>query len=168
MWRNELQATLHKARLPRLLAAVLLCELAGVAGAAPTARGLATWYPTLRKPVFNPPGWVFGPVWTTLYALMGLALDLAAHAGGPARAQRLARACFGLQLGLNALWAPLFFGRRAPGAAFAEIVALWLAIVLTVVAFARLSRVAALALLPYLAWVSFAAALNGAIWRLNA
>src|SRR5690348_1383615 len=112
MWRDELRATLRAARLPRLLAAVLLCELAGVAGTAPTARGLKTWYPTLRKPAFTPPGWVFGPVWTALYALLGLALELVLRADGSARAQRLAQACFGLQLVLNALWAPLFFGRQ--------------------------------------------------------
>ena len=167
MTRDEIRAALRAARLPRLLAAVLLCELAGAVGAVPTARAVETWYPTLRKPAFNPPGWVFGPVWTALYALMGLALDLMSRAGGPSPARRVAGGCFALQLGLNALWAPLFFGRRAPGAAFAEIVALWVAVALTVAAFARLSRTAALTLLPYLAWVGFAAALNYAIWRLN-
>lgn len=155
-------------RLPGLVASVLGCELAGVLGALATAEGVSTWYPTLRKPAFTPPGWVFGPVWTLLYALMGMALHLATGGDREAGTVRAARRLFALQLALNVLWSYLFFGRRRPGWALVEIACLWTAILLTVRSFAALSRPAALLLLPYLAWVSFAAVLNGAIWRLNA
>ncbi len=152
--------------LPRLLGALLPPLVAGGVGGLATARSVATWYPTLRKPWFNPPDWVFGPVWSLLYLLMGIADYLVSRRPderGVAGARRLYR----LQLALNVLWSVLFFGRRAPLAALVEIVFLWVAIALTLRAFSRLSRVAALLLVPYLLWVSFAAVLTGAIWRLN-
>jgi translocator protein len=125
------------------------------------------WYASLKKPSWNPPGWVFGPVWTALYATMALAAWLVWRRGGFA-AQRRPLVIFLVQLALNAAWTPLFFGLHWPGAAFAEIILLWLAIAATVAAFARVSRLAAWLLVPYLAWVGFAAALNFTIWHLNA
>jgi tryptophan-rich sensory protein len=163
-----MMATTSEIHLPKLLLAIVGCEVAGGLGAIPTGKALATWYPTLAKPSYNPPNWVFGPVWTLLYALMGAALyTISERPDGDSAAVRPAQALFGLQLALNVLWSFLFFGRRAPGAALIELVGLWIAIALTIRAFARVSRFGALLLLPYLAWVSFAAALNFGIWRLN-
>lgn len=125
------------------------------------------WYASLKKPAWNPPGWVFGPVWTALYTMMAVAAWLVWKRGG-FTVQRGPLTLFLVQLALNAVWTPLFFGLQWPGAAFAEIVLLWVAIGVTLFAFGRVSQVAAWLLVPYLAWVSFAAALNFALWRLNA
>jgi tryptophan-rich sensory protein len=138
----------------------------GISGVA-TAQGVRDWYPTLVKPSFNPPAWVFGPVWTVLYLMMGLAAYLVWKRGWGDGMVRTALALFALQLVLNGLWSVLFFGLRSPGAALADILLLWVAIVATLVSFWRLTPTAGLLLLPYLAWVTFAAALNGAIWWLN-
>ena len=124
------------------------------------------WFAALRKPAWNPPGWVFGPVWSALYTMMAVAAWLVWKRGGFA-AQRQPLALFLAQLVLNAAWTPLFFGLHRPGVAFAEIILLWLAIAWTIAAFWRVHRVAAWLLAPYLAWVSFAAVLNGTLWRLN-
>jgi benzodiazapine receptor len=124
------------------------------------------WYAALKKPAWNPPGWMFGPVWSALYMMMAVAAWLVWQRGGFA-AQRRPLGFFLAQLALNALWTPLFFGLHQPGVAFAEIVLLWLAIAWTIVAFWPVHRVAAGLLVPYLAWVSFAAVLNGTLWRLN-
>lgn len=124
------------------------------------------WYASLKKPSWNPPGWIFGPVWTVLYAMMAVAAWLVWRRGGFA-AQRRALTLFLVQLALNAAWSPLFFGLHWPGVAFAEIVLLWLAIVATVAAFRPVSRVATFLLMPYLLWVTFASVLNFTLWRLN-
>jgi benzodiazapine receptor len=124
------------------------------------------WYATLKKPAWNPPGWVFGPVWSALYTMMAVAAWLVWRRGGFA-AQRRPLGLFLAQLTLNAGWTPLFFGLHRPGVAFAEIVLLWLAIAATIEVFRPVSRTAMLLLVPYLAWVSFAAALNFTLWRLN-
>jgi translocator protein len=124
------------------------------------------WYAALKKPSWNPPGWIFGPVWTALYTMMAVAAWLVWRRGGFA-AQRRPLACFLTQLALNALWTPLFFGLHRMGAAFAEITLLGLAIAATIAAFRPVSRTAAWLLAPYLAWVSFAAVLNFTLWRLN-
>lgn len=124
------------------------------------------WYASLKKPSWNPPGWIFGPVWTALYAMMAVAAWLVWRQGGWGK-QRKPLLIFLAQLALNALWTPLFFGLHRPGLAFAEIVLLWLAIAATIAVFRRVRRVAAWLLAPYLAWVSFAAALNFTLWRLN-
>lgn len=124
------------------------------------------WYGALKKPAWNPPGWVFGPVWSALYAMMGVAAWLVWRQGGWG-GQRRPLLFFLAQLGLNALWTPLFFGLHRPGVAFVEIVLLWLAIAATLVAFLPVSRVAAWLLAPYLAWVGFATVLNFTLWRLN-
>ncbi len=124
------------------------------------------WYALLKKPSWNPPAWVFGPVWTALYTMMAVAAWLVWKGGGFA-AQRRPLTFFLAQLALNAAWTPLFFGLHWTGVAFAEIVLLWLAIATTIAAFRPVSRAAAWLLAPYLAWVSFAAVLNFALWRLN-
>ena len=124
------------------------------------------WYATLKKPSWNPPAWIFGPVWSALYTMMAVAAWLVWKRGGFA-AQRRPLALFLTQLVLNAAWTPLFFGLHWPGIALAEITLLWLAIAATLAAFHHVSRPAAWLLAPYLAWVSFAAALNFALWRLN-
>lgn len=124
------------------------------------------WYAGLNKPAWNPPGWLFGPVWSALYTMMAVAAWLVWRRGGFA-AQRRPLGWFLAQLVLNAVWTPLFFGLHRPGVAFAEILLLWLAIAWTIAAFWRVHRTAAWLLAPYLAWVSFAAVLNGTLWRLN-
>jgi tryptophan-rich sensory protein len=146
---------------------VAICELAGLLGGIVTVPAVATWYPTLAKPSWTPPGWLFGPVWTVLYALMGIA---AAHVWirhRQTKGGRLSLVLFGVQLALNCTWSFLFFGARVPGFAFAHIILLWIAILALVVWWWWLDRKASLLLLPYLAWVAFAGALNAVIWNLN-
>jgi benzodiazapine receptor len=126
----------------------------------------AEWYAALNKPSWHPPSWVFGPVWTTLYAMMAVSAWLVWRQGGFAR-QKGPLGLFLVQLALNAAWSPLFFGLQQPGAAFVCIIALWLAIAATILVFRRVHRIAAWLLVPYIAWVSFAAVLNGVLWRLN-
>lgn len=124
------------------------------------------WYERLNKPNWRPPNWLFGPAWATLYAMIAIAGWIVwrefGFSGAPA-----AFAFYTLQLALNALWSPIFFGLKRPGIAMAELVFLWLAIAATIVAFNSFVQTAALLLLPYLAWVTFAGALNFAIWRMN-
>jgi tryptophan-rich sensory protein len=152
----------------RLIVACAVSLSAGLIGSLTMFRGdFDAWYPTLVKPAFTPPSWVFGPVWTTLYLLMGIAAFLVWQKGLRLRAVRVALAWFLVQLVLNALWSPVFFGLHRIGWALVVIVLLWAAIVVTIRHFACVSRVAALLLVPYLLWVSFATVLNAAIWWLN-
>jgi translocator protein len=141
------------------------CGVAAV-GALLTARSVETWYRGLNKPSWTPPDWVFGPVWTTLYATIGLAGWLAWRRPS-SRGRSTALNTYAAQLGLNLAWSGLFFGLRSPALGLAGIIGLWFAIAWTIAAFWRVSRLAALLLLPYLAWVSFAAWLNLAVWRMN-
>jgi translocator protein len=128
--------------------------------------GPGEWYAKLNKPAWNPPGWVFALVWSALYTMMAVAAWLVWRRGGlPSR--RVPLAFFLSQLLLNALWSPTFFGLRNPGLAFADIALLWSVLVITLVSFWRVRLLAGALLAPYLAWVTFAAALNLAIWRLN-
>ncbi len=124
------------------------------------------WYENLRKPSWNPPAWLFGPVWSLLYVMMAVAAWLVWRAGGWS-AQRRVLLLFLLQWLLNALWTPLFFGLHRPDLALVDILALWLALAATLLAFWRVRPAAGALLLPYLAWSSFAAVLNLALWRLN-
>lgn len=158
---------MNSSRVLRVAAFILGCEAAGGIGAIATAGSIDSWYRTLKKPDFNPPDWVFGPVWTVLYALMGVAASMVSDSDADQKAVRRAQAVFGAQLALNTGWTYLFFGRRSPLAALIEIVFLWAAIAATIALFARVSVPAALLLVPYLLWTSFAAVLNAAIWRLN-
>ena len=154
--------------IKKLVGSVLLCEGAGVVGSVFTRDSLRDWYPTLQKPSFTPPDWMFGPVWTVLYAMMGVSLYLASRQREEdAAVETTARVLFAVQLMLNTLWTYIFFGRRSPGWALVEISLLWVAIASTTLSFFRVSRTAALLLLPYLLWTSFATVLNYEIWRLN-
>ncbi len=126
------------------------------------------WFAMLLKPTWNPPPWVFAPVWTLLYATMAVALWLVRREPeSEDRLRKRALVLFAIQFALNLLWTPLFFGLRSPGLAFAEICLLWVALVSTVLAFGRLRPLAGYVLLPYLLWVSFALVLNGTIWLMN-
>lgn len=149
------------------IVAVLICEGAGLIGSIFTRAGLNGWFQTLNKPSFNPPGWVFGPVWTVLYALMGIAAAMIWQHRDTDPEARPALRMFGVHLALNVLWSAAFFGARSPLAALINIVALWVALVATIQRFARISGRAAGLMLPYLAWTTFATVLNAAIWRLN-
>jgi translocator protein len=124
------------------------------------------WYASIARPSWTPPSWIFGPVWTALYTMMAVAGWLVWIDRGWARG-RLAIGLFAAQLTLNALWSYLFFGARQPGTAAVEIVILWVTIAVTTVVFWRIRRAAGLLFAPYLAWVTFAMALNIEIWRLN-
>jgi benzodiazapine receptor len=149
--------------------AVALAGWVAVTFAAAAMGGLflpGDWYARLQKPAWNPPNWIFGPVWTALYTIMAVTAWLVWKRGGFA-GQRRALLFFLLQLLLNALWSPLFFGLHLPGLAFVDLVLLWLALLATLATFWKAHRLAGAMLLPYLAWVTFAGALNFAIWRLN-
>ena len=141
--------------------------LAGWLGSLATRPAIAGWYAGLNKPVFNPPGWLFGPAWTVLYILMGLAAYLVWSRGLATPGVKPALAMFLVQLALNVAWSFLFFAARSPLAGFVEIIVLWVAILVTMVLFFRVSPVAGWLMVPYLGWVSFATVLNGAIMLLN-
>ncbi|MDY9924788.1 TspO/MBR family protein [Methanosarcina sp.] len=157
----------QKVNLSRLLVSVIICQLAGVIGSIFTSSSLESWYILLEKPAFNPPSWIFFPVWTTLYTLMGISLYLVWEKGLQQREVKVGIFLFGLQLGLNILWSLLFFGLKAPYYAFLEILVLWFAILLTSIKFWKVSKKASMLLIPYILWVSFAALLNYQIWVLN-
>lgn len=150
-----------------LFGIIALCLGAGGLGGFATASSVATWFPTLVKPSWNPPAWLFGPVWTTLYIMMAVAMWLVWKTDTALVRIKPAVILFGSQLLLNLAWSFLFFGARSPGLALIDIIALWLAIVATIYAFYQQSKWAGILLLPYFAWVSFAMALNVAIWQLN-
>ncbi|MES2568978.1 MAG: TspO/MBR family protein [Verrucomicrobiota bacterium] len=160
---NEPGAPGRKTSVLALVGWILVTFLAPAAGAWSLP---GEWYDSLRKPSWNPPSWIFGPVWTLLYLLMAFAAwRVWRHSGW--RQQRGPLTIYLVQLGLNALWTPLFFGLHLPGVALIEIVLMWLAIVATIMAFAKVDRPAAWLLAPYLAWVSFATLLNYSLWQLN-
>lgn len=151
----------------KLIIAIVVSELAGIIGSVFTAPSIAGWYAGLVKPAINPPAWVFGPVWTSLFALMGIAAFLIWRKGLERRDVKIALGIYIGQLVLNTLWSIIFFGLHSPGGAFVEIMVLWLAILATIIAFARISKPAAWLLAPYILWVSFAGYLNYGIWTLN-
>lgn len=160
--------------ITRLILSILITELAGAIGSLVTIPSVNGWYRTLRKPSFNPPDSVFGPVWTFLYLLMGIALYIVWEKARnedeqPALKVQSKRAitAFTIQLGLNTLWPFLFFGLNSPLYGFIDIILLWFAIMSTIILFAPISITAAILLIPYILWVSFAAVLNYQIWQLN-
>jgi len=174
----------------KLIISIVVCQLAGVIGAVFTTPAISGWYASLEKPSFNPPNWVFGPVWTALYFLMGISLYLVWKKNwvsdspinpeeqkswnpisdrlwtGSWRAKNVIIIFF-FQLVLNILWSVIFFGLKAPYFAFFEMLALWFSILYTIINFHRVSKKAGLLLLPYILWVSFALVLNFSIWWLN-
>lgn len=151
----------------KLLISLALPQIAAVSGALFTVTGTGSWYQQINKPSWNPPGWVFGPVWTTLYILMGIAFYLVWKSNASDKLKRPAMTLWVVQLVLNFFWTLIFFGAQEPGWALVEIIGLWIFILLTILAFARIHKTAAWLLVPYLLWVSFATVLTGTIWQLN-
>ncbi len=152
---------------PKLAAAILLCVIVGSIGSLVTITGPGSWYTTLQKPFFAPPNWVFAPVWITLFVLMGIALYLVWESGTQHRDVRVALGMFGVQFVLNVLWSFFFFGLRSPLLGLVDILLLWMMIAVTIIVFYRVNKRAAYLLIPYIAWVSLATALNGAIYFMN-
>lgn len=160
-------SSLFKKNLVSFLVFFAMCFVVSAVGGLVTASSVGDWYQSLKKPAFNPPDWLFGPVWAVLYLLMAIAGWLVwCHKQSQYREAAIAVFC--IQLGLNLLWSFIFFGAKNPGLAFLEICLLLGAIAVTAVLFWRVDRVAGLLLTPYFLWVFFAAVLNGAIWQLNA
>jgi len=141
--------------------------LAGFVGSIFTVSAIPLWYQDLLKPSLNPPAWVFGPVWTILFVLMGISAFLVWRAGWQKREVRVALGLFGIQLVFNAFWSVIFFGLKSPGWAFADIIVLLFFVIWTAIAFFKISKTAGYIFLPYILWISFATYLNLSIWVLN-
>ncbi|MCX6795390.1 MAG: tryptophan-rich sensory protein [Candidatus Falkowbacteria bacterium] len=157
----------------RLIISLAIPLFAGFLGSLANYNSLLSWYPSLSKPMFNPPNWIFAPVWTILFVLMGISLFIIWEQGAKKKKdkdsnyRRSAITFFGVQLVANVLWSYLFFFFQDPSLAFLEIIVLWFTIILTIFYFKGLSRLAAWLLFPYLLWVAFASVLNFVIWQLN-
>ncbi len=151
----------------KLIISLVLPQLAGFIGSIFTASAIPGWYAGLEKPSFNPPNWIFGPVWTLLFLLMGISFYLIWNKGLKGKESKIAVIIFAIQLALNALWSIIFFGFHSPGVALVEIIFLWIAILFTITTFSKISKTAAYLLLPYILWVSFAAILNFSILIIN-
>jgi len=150
----------------RLIASLIICQLAGFVGSVFTTPAIPGWYAALEKPTFNPPNWIFSPVWIFLYLLLGITLYILWQ-NLPKTEARIALAFFAIQLVLNILWSVIFFGLKSPMLAFLEIIILWAFILLTMITSSKVSRTSVYLLLPYMLWVNFAAILNFFLWRLN-
>jgi translocator protein len=150
-----------------LVVAVAIPVVGGAVVGLLTGPGASPWYQTIEQPPWNPPDWVFGPVWTVLYFLMGIASWLVWRKGWNAHEVRTSLGLYGGQLALNLLWPIIFFALPSPGWALLEILVLWMLIIVVLVRFRRLSSSAAVLLAPYLLWVSYAATLNAGVWWLN-
>jgi len=150
----------------KLAVSIILCQLAGFLGSLLTTPAIPTWYQTLNKPIFTPPNWIFSPVWISLFILMGISLFMVWRSGEHPKV-KTAFIFFFVQLILNVFWSAAFFGLRSPLLGLMDILLLWIAILLTILNFLNISKVAGLLLLPYLLWVSFAALLNFSLWILN-
>ncbi|MFA5076030.1 MAG: TspO/MBR family protein [Patescibacteria group bacterium] len=156
-----------KQKIGLLFVAILVCFVAAAIGSIFTTPAIPVWYASLIKPSFSPPNWLFGPVWSTLYLLMGIALYLVWRLGWDQKKVRLAVIVFLVHLVINALWSVLFFGLHSPLLGLIGISILWLMIIWLIWRFWSLQRTAAYLLIPYLFWVSFASVLNFSIWWLN-
>jgi len=157
-----------KARdIVRLIISLVACQCAGLIGSIFTRAAIPTWYATLEKPSFTPPNWLFAPAWATLYLLMAISAFIIWRRGLDDSRVKIALGIFIIQLILNALWSVVFFGLESPLYGFIVIVALWIAILFTMLRFFKLSTLAGSLLLPYIGWVSFAAVLNLTIWLIN-
>lgn len=154
-----------KSIAPKIFTSCIIITGLGLLSGLMTTPEIQGWYANLSKPSWNPPNWLFGPVWTTLYILMGISFALVWHSGHPRRNQ--AMLIFAIQFILNLAWTFIFFNQHQLQWAFAEIIALWIMILVNIIVFLRINRAAGLLLLPYLAWVSFAAFLNFTIMQLN-
>jgi len=151
----------------KLILSVALPLAVGASGSYFTIPEINNWYQTIQKPSWNPPNWIFGPVWTTLYALMGIALYLVWKSRNSNGVKSFAISFFMIQLGLNFFWSVIFFNKHQAGLAFAEIILLWIFILFTIFSFSRVNNTASWLLVPYISWVSFAMILNYTIWQLN-
>ena len=151
----------------RLFICLLIPVVIGAVSGFFTSEGVQGWYKTLVKPSFNPPNWLFAPVWTTLYVMMGIACYLVWKSEKAEPEKRQALTLYGIQLVLNFFWSIIFFYLEQPGWAFVEIIFLWIFILLTILSFRKISIAAAWLLVPYICWVSFASLLNFYIWKLN-
>lgn len=154
-------------KIIKLVLSILFCLLAGVVGSFFTIPAIPDWYAGLIKPFFSPPNWVFGPVWTVLYIFMGLSLYLVWEKGTKKKKVKEALKLFAIQLLLNWIWSPVFFGTKNLFLAFVVIVLMWFFILKTVLAFSKINKTASYLLYPYFAWVSFASILNFSVWFLN-
>ena len=158
----------NMSKIIRVISVVLTCLAIGYLSGDVTRSAITTWYPTLVKPIFNPPNWIFAPVWTLLYIMMGVAAGLVwSHIESEKEEVKKALIFFIIQLVLNALWSYLFFGFQNPLLAGIEIIVLWLMIYETYLKFSKIDKFSGYLMLPYLAWVSFALVLNWSIWWLN-
>ncbi len=153
--------------LLKLIIAIFVAQLAGIVGSIFTAPNIPTWYANVVRPELAPPNWIFAPVWIILFTLMGISAFLIWQKGLKNKSVKIALLIFLGQLILNTLWSVIFFGLQNPGAAFIEIILLWVAILATIIAFAKISKPAAWLLVPYILWVSFAGYLNYMIYILN-
>lgn len=149
-----------------LIVSIVIAQAAGFIGSIFTFSSIPTWYASLVKPSFAPPNWLFGPAWILLYTLMGTAAYLVWKKRGMPGVKS-ALLFYGVHLALNALWSIIFFGMKSPGLAFVEIIILWVLILVVGLKFLKIERLAGLLFIPYIAWVTFAAILNFAVWRLN-
>ena len=159
---------MQKRVIIKLIASLIICQLAGFVGSLFTAPSIPVWYDSLAKPSFTPPNWVFSPVWISLFVLMGISLFLLWEKTLHYPGVKTAMLWFAVQLVLNMLWSILFFGFKSPFLALIEIIVLWIAIFITILKSLRVSKLSGVLLIPYLIWVSFAAGLNYSIWTLNA
>jgi tryptophan-rich sensory protein len=153
--------------IKKLIISIFICLFAGFIGSFFTLPAIPTWYATLLKPSFAPPNWVFFPIWTSLFIMMGISLFLVWQKGCEDKKVKTALYLFAGQLILNALWSVAFFGLRSPLLGLMDIIILWIAILATILSFMKLSKTAAYLLIPYILWVSFAAIVNFSTWRLN-
>ena len=154
-------------KILKIVLVVVLCVTVGYLSGLVTRESILTWYVTLNKPSFNPPNWVFAPVWTLLYIMMGVAAGMIWTSNSDEQTTKKALGFFAIQLGLNALWSYLFFGLHNPLLALIEIILLWLMIFETYNLFKKIHKTAGFLMLPYVVWVSFATILNARIWWLN-
>lgn len=151
----------------KLIISLVLCQLAGLLGTIFTSDSITTWYAALNKPSFNPPDWIFGPVWIILYILMGISLFIIWKEDLKNREVKAAFVIFMIQLIFNAAWSLIFFGAESISGGLIVIIILWVLILITIIRFMKISRTAGIMLLPYLLWVSFATVLNFYILKLN-
>ncbi|MEO0111128.1 MAG: TspO/MBR family protein [candidate division WOR-3 bacterium] len=154
-------------KILKLLLSILICQVAGILGSIFTTPAIPTWYLQLNKPPFTPPNWLFARAWTTLFLLMGISLYLVWNQGWENKQVKKAILIFAIQLILNILWSFIFFTLKSLLFAFIEIIILWIAILLTIINFQKVSKPSAYLLLPYLLWVSFASVLNFSLLTLN-
>jgi len=151
----------------KLVFSLAICQLAGIIGSLFTTSAIGTWYSHLHKPSFNPPNWIFAPVWLTLFVLMGVAIFLIWRKGLKDKTRRFVFVLFMIHLGLNALWSIVFFGLHDTFLALLVIIALWGMILMLTLVFSKINKISAYLMLPYLLWVTFASLLNFSIWLIN-